>query len=76
MVSYFRPELKELPQVPLVNTTDLSLGLEYSLRTPKVSVQALATPIDIGGINWKAVDAKQLLNAIGMAYEWDRKGKR
>ena len=76
MVSYFRPELKELPQVPLANTTDLSLGLEYSLRTPKVSVQALATPIDIGGINWKAVDAKQLLNAIGMAYEWDRKRQK
>lgn len=76
MVSYFRPELKELPQVPLVNTTDLSLGLEYSLRTPKVSVQALATPIDIGGINWKAVDAKQLLNAIGMAYEWDRERQK
>ena len=72
MDSYFRPELQELPQVPSANSRDLALSLEYSLRTPKVSVQALASPIDIGGINWKAVDARELLNAIGMAYEWDR----
>lgn len=72
MDSYFRPELKELPQVPSVNSRDLALSLEYSLRTPKVSIEALESPIDIGSINWKAVDARELLNAIGMAYKWDR----
>lgn len=72
MDSYFRPELKELPQVPSVNSNDLALSLEYSLRTPMISIESLESPIDIGSINWKAVDARELLNAIGMAYGWDK----
>ena len=76
MDSYLRPELEGLPQVPSVNSKDLALGLEYSLRTPKVSIEALATPLDLGTINWKAIDARELLNAVGMAYELDRMRQR
>ena len=72
MDRYLRPELKGLPQVPSVNSKDLALSLEYGLRTPKVSIQSLATPLDLGTINWKAIDARELLNAVGMAYELDR----
>jgi len=63
------PELKGLGRL---SSDGLRAGLQASLRTPKASKQSLTSPLEIRSINWKAVDARELMEAIGIAYAQDR----
>ena len=72
MASLYNPGLPAIPVIQSVSSGDLRAGLDYSLRTPTSSLQSISAPLDIGGVNWKAVDAAELLNAIGYVYAQDR----
>jgi hypothetical protein len=64
-----------IPKLRAVDPTSsdaLRLGLKASLRTPKASIESITTPLDISSINWRAVDARELMDAIGIAYAQDR----
>ncbi len=65
-----------IPKLRAVDPTSsdaLRLGLKASLRTPKASIESLTSPLEINSINWKAVDARELMDAIGIAYAQDRR---
>lgn len=64
--------IPKLSKVDPVSSDALRLRLQASLRTPMVSVQSLTSPMDISSINWRAVDARDLMDAIGIAYAQDR----
>ena len=64
--------IPKLRAVDPVSSDALRLRLQASLRTPKASIQSLTSPLDIGSINWRAVDARELMDAIGIAYAQDR----
>ena len=72
MANLYSEPLPGLPQVPSTNVDDLRASLAFSLRTPRLSVEAIRSPMDIRSINWNAVDTAELLAAIGAAYESDR----
>ena len=72
MASIFLPKLPTVPVIESISTGDLNTGLDYSLRTPLLSAQSVTAPLEIGSVNWKAVDAAELLNTIGYVYAQDR----
>ncbi len=76
MASFLLPELPSVPFIESVSTGDLDASLKYSLRMPTESVQSLTAPLEIGSVNWKAVDAAELLNTIGYVYAQDRIRKK
>lgn len=64
--------IPKLRAVDPVSSDALRLGLQASLRTPKASIESLTSPLEISSINWRAVDARELMDAIGIAYAQDR----
>lgn len=64
--------IPKLRAVDPVSSDALRLGLQASLRTPKASMESLTSPLELSSINWKAVDARELMDAIGIAYAQDR----
>ena len=72
MASLYSPGLPEVPLIRGTSAGDLSMALANNLRLPTASVQSVSSPLEISGINWKAVEAAELLAAIGAAYEQDR----
>lgn len=64
--------IPQLKNVDPVSTDALRVGLQASLRTPKKSIASLTSPLGISSINWKVVDARELMDAIGLAYATDR----
>jgi len=72
MASIYLPGPPQLPLIKSAGTEDLSGSLRSSLRTPVASIQSLTSPLEITGINWRAIEASEFLAAIGAAYEQDR----
>ena len=72
MASFYLPDLPSVPVIESVSSSDLDAALKYSLRMPTESVQSLTAPLEIGSVNWRAVDAAELLNTIGYVYAQDR----
>tara|TARA_Y100000401_G_scaffold72133_1_gene58190 strand:+ start:10791 stop:11183 length:393 start_codon:yes stop_codon:yes gene_type:complete len=65
--------IPQIKGIDPLSSDALRVGLQTSLRTPKASIQSLSSPLEISSVNWKALDSKALMEAIGIAYAEDRR---
>ena len=65
--------IPQIKGIDPLSSDALRVGLQTSLRAPKASIQSLSSPLEISSVNWKALDSKALMEAIGIAYAEDRR---